>query len=89
MIPVRSETAKTAGSPLAVSRKSTGGGAAALIRRSKRDIRLQVDGGVDPTNAGDITAAGADVLVAGNSVFSGGKLGHAIRRLRKAAGEGT
>lgn len=48
----------------------------ALRRRidaSGRDIRLQVDGGVDPTNAAQVVAAGADVLVAGSAAFRGGR----------------
>ena len=34
---------------------------------------LEVDGGVSPTNAAQITAAGADVLVAGTAIFGGPK----------------
>ena len=37
-----------------------------------RDIRLEIDGGVTPENAGLCRSAGADVLVAGSSVFRGG-----------------
>ncbi len=37
-----------------------------------RDIRLELDGGVTPDNIGACVAAGADVLVAGSSVFRGG-----------------
>lgn len=59
--------------------------AAVMIRETGRDIRLQVDGGVDPSNAAGIVKAGADVLVAGNAVFSGGDIPAAITRLRKAA----
>ncbi len=36
-----------------------------------RDVRLEVDGGVSPQTAGEVTAAGADVLVAGSAVFRG------------------
>ncbi|UYO00613.1 MAG: ribulose-phosphate 3-epimerase [Devosia sp.] len=36
-----------------------------------RDIDLEVDGGVTAANARDIVAAGANVLVAGSSVFGG------------------
>jgi ribulose-phosphate 3-epimerase len=36
-----------------------------------RPIDLEVDGGVSPENAGEIAKAGANVLVAGNSVFAG------------------
>jgi ribulose-phosphate 3-epimerase len=60
--------------------------AAAMIRDTKREIRLQVDGGVEPANASKIVAAGAGVLVAGNAVFSQRNIPAAIRRLRKAAG---
>jgi len=45
------------------------GQAAALIRETGRDIRLQVDGGVDAGNVREIVEAGADVIVAGNSIF--------------------
>jgi ribulose-phosphate 3-epimerase len=34
---------------------------------------VEVDGGVDPGNAADIAAAGADVLVAGSAIFGGPK----------------
>jgi len=59
--------------------------ASEMIRSTGRDIRLQVDGGVDASNAGDIVRAGADVLVAGHSVFSGGDIRAGIARLRKAS----
>jgi len=59
--------------------------AAEMIRSTGRDIRLEVDGGIDASNAGDVVRAGADVLVAGNSVFSGGDIPGGIARLRKAA----
>jgi ribulose-phosphate 3-epimerase len=36
-----------------------------------RPIDLEVDGGVGPDNARDITTAGADLLVAGSSIFAG------------------
>ena len=39
------------------------------IQASGRDIRLAVDGGVNTENASKITAAGADVLIAGTSIF--------------------
>lgn len=37
-----------------------------------RSIELEVDGGITPDNAPMCAEAGADVLVAGNAVFSGG-----------------
>jgi len=42
------------------------------IDGSGRDIRLQVDGGVDPGTAPLCIQAGADVLVAGSATFKGG-----------------
>ena len=38
-----------------------------------RDILIEVDGGVTPQTAPLVTAAGADVLVAGSAVFKGGE----------------
>jgi ribulose-phosphate 3-epimerase len=50
------------------------------------DLHIQVDGGIDPTTAGGVVSAGANVLVAGNAVF-GSRLGidAAIKALRAAA----
>jgi len=41
-----------------------------LIASSGSTALIEVDGGVDLNNAGKLIAAGADVLVAGNTVFS-------------------
>lgn len=43
-----------------------------MIDQSGRDIRLEVDGGVDLVTAPQCLAAGADVLVAGTASFRGG-----------------
>ncbi len=43
-----------------------------MIEKSGKDIRLQVDGGVDPSTAPMCIEAGADVLVAGSATFRGG-----------------
>jgi ribulose-phosphate 3-epimerase len=43
-----------------------------MIDKSGRDIRLEVDGGVDTRTAPSVIAAGADVLVAGTASFAGG-----------------
>ena len=55
-----------------------------MIDKSGRDIRLQVDGGIDDRTAPLAIAAGADVLVAGTATFRGGPDAYAdnIRRLR-------
>ncbi|WP_421723031.1 ribulose-phosphate 3-epimerase [Bauldia sp.] len=49
-----------------------------------RPIHIEVDGGVSATNAGDLIAAGADVLVAGSAIFSG-DYARSITELREAA----
>ena len=41
-----------------------------LIEESKSGAKIEVDGGVSPENASALIQAGADVLVAGNTVFS-------------------
>jgi ribulose-phosphate 3-epimerase len=53
----------------------------------KRDIRIEIDGGVTPATAPAVVAAGADVLVAGSAVFSGGESAYArnIAAIRSAA----
>ena len=55
-----------------------------MIEKSGRDIRLQVDGGIDLITAPQAIAAGADVLVAGTATFRGGPSAYAdnIRALR-------
>ena len=45
---------------------------AARIAKSGRDIALEVDGGINPKTARQAVNAGANVLVAGTAVFSGG-----------------
>ena len=50
-----------------------------------RPIELEVDGGINPGNAGAVVEAGADVLVAGSAVFGGDDYGAAIGALRAAS----
>ncbi|GAA0285743.1 ribulose-phosphate 3-epimerase [Rhodovulum strictum] len=56
-----------------------------------RPIHIQIDGGVTPDTAPLVAAAGADCLVAGSAVFSGGSVdnpevyGANIRAIRAAA----
>jgi ribulose-phosphate 3-epimerase len=51
--------------------------AANLIAKSGRTIALEVDGGITPETARQAVAAGANVLVAGTSVFKGGPSAYA------------
>jgi ribulose-phosphate 3-epimerase len=46
--------------------------AAERIAKSGRTIALKVDGGITPETARVAVSAGANVLVAGTAVFSGG-----------------
>ena len=57
-----------------------------MIDDSGRDIRLSVDGGITPENAARVVEAGADVLVAGTSVFKDGAA-NTIPKFRAAIGE--
>ena len=56
-----------------------------------RPIHIEIDGGITPVTAPLESAAGADVLVAGSAVFSGGSVndasvyGRNIAAIRTAA----
>lgn len=54
----------------------------AEIEKKGLAVQIEVDGGVGPENAGALAAAGADILVAGSSVFKAADPGAAIRRIR-------
>ena len=61
------------------------------IRRIKamigdRSIEIEVDGGINADNVKTVTEAGANVVVAGNAVFSGNDYAATIGALRDAAG---
>lgn len=53
-----------------------------LIDRSGREIHLEVDGGIDAETAHLVVKAGAEVLVAGTSVFRKPDIRRAIAELR-------
>ena len=57
----------------------------ALLDRAGNAAPISVDGGVDHGNAARIVAAGAGILVAGNSIFAGGTVERKTRDLRAAA----
>lgn len=56
-----------------------------LLDREGNDAPIEVDGGVDATNAARIVAAGASILVAGHSIFGSPDATQATRDLRAAA----
>ncbi len=56
-----------------------------MLNDRKLDAELEVDGGINVDNAQDIVEAGANVLVAGNSVFKAEEgISKALQRLREA-----
>lgn len=50
--------------------------------RGNREIEIEVDGGINPLTAARCISAGADILVAGTSVFAGGEYARNIEALR-------
>ncbi|MBN2730375.1 MAG: ribulose-phosphate 3-epimerase [Bacteroidales bacterium] len=54
-----------------------------MIETINPDCLIEVDGGISLTNAADIIAAGADVLVAGNAVFKNENPKQVISDLKK------
>ncbi len=53
-----------------------------MISDGGYDIKIQVDGGIDTSNAAKLVETGANVLVAGNSVFGSEDPVETIRRLK-------
>ncbi len=53
-----------------------------MIDEHGYNVLIEVDGGIDTTNASKLTEAGVNVLVAGNSVFSSADPVETIRRLK-------
>jgi len=56
--------------------------ARARIAAAKRDIRLEIDGGVKVENAARIAAAGADTFVAGSAIFGSANYAATIKAMR-------
>ena len=54
----------------------------AMIKRNKSECLIEVDGGVDLSNAQALVDAGADILVAGSAIFSKDNPTEIIRRLK-------
>lgn len=54
---------------------------------SRGEIEIEIDGGIDLSNAAQAVAAGADTLVAGSAVFDAADPVAAIRQLRQAGRE--
>jgi len=54
-----------------------------MIDTAGYDVLIEVDGGIDITNADKLIKSGVNVLVAGNSVFSSDDPGDTIRKLKE------
>jgi len=59
-----------------------------LLRTRGLKAELQVDGGINPDTAAMVVKAGANVLVAGAAVFTGGDVSGNLQQLRQAAEKG-
>ena len=62
------------------------------VRRLRRmiderglQVSIEIDGGIDLTNAAEVVAAGAEILVAGSAIFAQPDPAQAVRDLRAAA----
>ena len=56
-----------------------------LLTRTGSRAAIEIDGGIDRTNAADVVAAGASILVAGNAIFGTSDPEEATRALRAAS----
>lgn len=53
----------------------------AMIRDRGLATRIEIDGGIDKSNIGEIVGAGAEIIVAGSAVFNGGDPASGVRVL--------
>ena len=58
-----------------------------LRERENYNFRIEVDGGISPENIGDVVRAGAEILVAGTSVFRTADPAAAVRSMMHQASE--
>ena len=59
-----------------------------LLDRAGNPAPIEIDGGIDRTNAASVVAAGVEILVAGHAIFNGADVEAATRELKAAALEG-
>lgn len=59
------------------------------VREAQARTLIEVDGGVDPSNAGELAEAGAEILVAGTSVYGRDDVKAAISKLKAASRGGV
>lgn len=56
-----------------------------MIIEKRLNVEIQVDGGINSNNIGDVVEAGADILVAGSAIFSKSDIKNAVNELRENA----
>ena len=56
-----------------------------VIRRRGQDVLIEVDGGIEQDNVGDVVRAGGDLVVSGSSIFSSPNPEREFRRLQRIA----
>lgn len=56
-----------------------------MIDERGLDVRIEIDGGVDASNIGEVVEAGAEIVVAGSAVYGKGDPAAAVRELIDAA----
>lgn len=57
-----------------------------IIKNKNYRIEIEVDGGINISNAGDVANAGADILVMGNAFFSSKNYKEVVKAVRKKCG---
>jgi len=55
-----------------------------MILEKKLDVRIEIDGGIDKSNAGTVVDAGAEILVAGSAIFGSADPENAAKELKNA-----
>ena len=59
-----------------------------MITRRKLNIDIEIDGGIDLTNIYKVTEAGANVIVAGSTIYNAVDTGKMIKQLKEMAYQG-
>ena len=55
-----------------------------MIDERRLNVRIEIDGGIDLTNIGEVVAAGAEIIVAGTAIFGTDDPAAAVHDLREA-----
>ncbi len=58
-----------------------------ILNTHGASVRIEIDGGIGPSNAADVVAAGAEILVAGSAIFGTSDPGGAVKALARAANQ--